>query len=191
MKTNSYADIDPHIVAVIKREASKLIGRYGYTNSDVDDIEQDLHLKVWSSLKEVDNAIFEAAVHRVVNHEIIDMIRQRQRQCRDWRRIAFSVNATRSGEAFDNLGTERSSILDEGLLVALGYSPSWQSRRWEQADVEEGMGRLPGDLRAMAENLEACDGNLSAAARMLGVSRKKARILFARLQKEVAWLRDE
>jgi len=139
----------------------------------------------------VDNAIFEAAVHRVVRNAVIDMIRKRERDCRCWRSIVFSIDEPHSGDEFDEDHDEGSDILDEDLLLPFGYSPSWQSRRWEQADAAEAMARLPGDLRGMAETLEACDGNLSAAARMLGVSRKKARIMCARLQKAMAWLRDE
>jgi DNA-directed RNA polymerase specialized sigma24 family protein len=193
MKTNSYAGIHPHIVAVIARQARKLIGRYGLTASDVHDIEQDLHLKVWTSLPGLSTTVFAAAINQIVNHEIIDLIRKRERECRDWRCVAFSVDdhALGSDHDDDNDPEGYADILDEDLLIGLGYSPSWQSRRWECADVEEGMARLPGDLRDLAETLDACGGNLSEAARMLGVSRKKARIMLARLQDAMAWLREE
>ena len=191
MKTNSYAGIHPLIVTVIAQESRKLVGRHGYTVCDIEDIEHDLFRKVWVSLPALSEDVFEAAINQIVKHEIIDMIRKRERECRDWRRVAFSVNDPIEGDGFDEDHDEGSDILDEDLLLPFGYAPSWQSRRWEQADAAEAMARLPGDLRGMAETLEACDGNLSAAARMLGVSRKKARIMFARLQKAMTWLRDK
>jgi RNA polymerase sigma-70 factor (ECF subfamily) len=191
MKTNNYAGIHPLIVAVIARESRKLVGRHGYTVSDIEDIEQDLFRKVWVSLPGLSEAVFEAAINQIVKHEIIDMIRKRERECRDWRRVAFSVNDPIEGDGVDDDGDEHSSILEEDVLVVLGYSPSWQSRRWEQADYSEWMRQLPAELRDLAETLEACDGNLSATARMLGVSRKKARIMYARLRKAMTWLRDK
>jgi DNA-directed RNA polymerase specialized sigma24 family protein len=193
MKTNNYAGIHPHIVAVIARKAHKLIGRYGLTATDVHDIEQDLHLKVWTALPGLSTTVFEAAINQIVNHEIIDMIRKRERDCRDWRCVAFSIEDHVLGhdQNKDDDIEGYADILDEDLLAGLGYSPSWQSRRCEQADVAEGMSRLPDDLRDLAETLDASGGNLSEAARMMGVSRKKARILLARLQEAMTWLRDE
>ena len=193
MKTNSYAGIDPHIVAVIARKAHKLIGRYGLTATDVHDIEQDLHLKVWTAPPGLSTTVFEAAINRIVNHEIIDLIRKRERECRDWRCVAFSIEDHVLGhdQNEDDDLESYADLLDEDLLIGFGYSPSWQSRRWEHADVEEGMACLPDDLRDLAETLEACDGNLSEAARMLGVSRKKARIMLVRLREAMVWLRGE
>lgn len=192
MKTNTYAGIHPHIVAVIAREARKLVGRHGFTAADVADVEQDLHRKVWIALKGLDEALFEAAVNQIVKHEVIDMIRGRERECRDWRRVSFSLNTDSvGGDDGDNEHDERRIDLAEDLLVVLGYAPSWQSRRWQDVDLDWGLKQLPDDLRDLAETLDACEGNLSEAARLMGVTRKKARILLARLQQAMDWLRDE
>jgi len=191
MNTNNYAGIHPHIVAVIARESRRLIGRYGFTAADVDDIEQDLHFKVWSMLPGLSAAVFEAAINQIVKHEIIDIIRKRERQCRDWRREAFSVNDHAGGHESEEDEDESSDILDEDLLIVLGYAPSWQSRRCEEADFSEWMQQLPTELRDLAEALDDSGGNLSEAARMLGVKRKRARILLQRLRQAMAWWRDE
>jgi DNA-directed RNA polymerase specialized sigma24 family protein len=193
MKTYTSSGIHPHIVTVITREAHRLVGRYGFTFSDIEDIEHDLFRKVWVSLPGLSTTVFAAAINQIVRNEIIDMIRKRERECRCWRSVAFSMddNVLGSDIEDENDLQDYSEILDEDLLVGLGYSPSWQSRRWEQADFEERMARLPDDLRDLAETLDACDGNLSAAARMLGVSRKKARVRLARLKEAMAWLLDE
>ena len=182
MKTNNYEGIAPFIVTAIAREANRLIGRYGLTQTDVHDIEQDLHLKVWRSLAELDEDQFEASVNRIVRNEAIDMIRKRKRECRDYRRVAFSIEATCYDSNSDKDPEGHAHVLDEDLLVCLGYSPSWQSRRWEQMDFEEWRTSLPAQLRDLADCLDACGGNLSEAARMMDVSRKKARLLLARLQ---------
>ena len=190
MKTNNYAGIDPHIVAVIERELKKIVGRYGITAADVPDIEQELHLKVWRVLSELKNVAFEAAVCQIVKHAATDMIRGRECQCRDWRRVSVSLNAyaLETEDPDDDIGT--AIDLAAELDAAFGRPAPWHQRREMEMDLEESLGRLPRELRDLAETLDVCEGNLSEAARMLGVTRKKARVLLIRLQQAMAWLRD-
>ena len=186
MKNNNYAGIDPHIVTVIAREVRKLVGRHGIVDADIADIEQDLHLSVWSALQELQDVAFEAAVHQIVNHKVIDIIRSRKCMCRDWRCDAFSLNA--SAPDAEDSDDELADILD--LEETLGGPPSWHQRRAEAADIAEALASLPDDLRALAFSMLASGGNEMAAARDLGIGRKKARCLHDRLRKVLAWLRD-
>jgi DNA-directed RNA polymerase specialized sigma24 family protein len=191
MKTNNYTGLDPHIVAVIGREVKKLIGRYGFTASDVPDIEQELHLKVWRSLKGLDEAILEAAVCQIVKHAMIDLLRRQERACRDWRVELFSTNAFASDA--DDPEDDLAHILDleHELQSGFGLPPSWHKRRGEAADLADALVVLPDDLRELALALYRFGGNLSEAARSLAHSRKKARILMERLQREAAsWSED-
>jgi RNA polymerase sigma factor (sigma-70 family) len=190
MKTNSYAGIDPHIVAVIGREVKKLIGRYGFTASDVPDIEQELHLKVWRSLKGLDEAILEAAVCQIVKHAMIDLLRRQERACRDWRQVAFSMNDFVPDSDDENECLSDLMDLAKAFDVAFGRPASWPERREMSMDLDDALANLPCELRDMAEKLDACSGNLSEAARDLGISRKMARIRLTRLQHAMAWLRD-
>jgi RNA polymerase sigma factor (sigma-70 family) len=187
---NNYAGIHPFIVAVIARQSRKLIGRYGLTAADVHDIEQDLHLKVWSSLPGLSTTVFAAAINQIVNHEIIDMIRKRERDCRDWRQVAFSINDVMQDA--EDQEEEFSDVMDlaKAFNAGFGRPASWHERREMAMDLDDALATLPRELRDMAERLDACGGNLSEAARDLGVSRKKARILLASLQQAMAWLRD-
>jgi DNA-directed RNA polymerase specialized sigma24 family protein len=190
MKTNSYAGIHPHIVAVIGREVKKIVGRIGITTADIADIEQDLHLAVWSALKELRNVAVEAAVNRIVDNKIKDHIRFRQRECRDWRRVAYSLDTGMpDGEGQDE-GVAEVMDLSRALDSCFGRPAPWHERREIATDLEETLVELPGELRDIAEALDGCGGNLCEAARALGISRKKARILLDRLQRAMAWLRD-
>jgi len=124
---------------------------------------------------------FEAAVCQIVKHAVIDIIRSRMCLCRDWRCNAYSLNepAPDAEDSDDDLG----SLLDLGELM--GRSPSWHQRRTEAADINDALARLPDDLSAMAFAMVASSGNVMAAARALGVGRKKARLLLARLRHEL------
>lgn len=190
MKTNNYAGLDPHIVAVIARQACKLIGRFGLTAADVHDIEQDLHLKVWSSLPGLSTTVFAAAINQIVNHEIIDLIRKRERECRDWRNVAFSIDDQIPDAEDEDECISDVMDLAKSLDAGFGRPISWHERREMAIDLEESLGCLPDELRDLAETLDACGGNLSEAARDLGISRKMARLRLARLQQAMAWLRD-
>ncbi len=190
MKTNSYAGIDPHIVAVIGREVKKIVGRYGIAAIDVSDIEQDLHLKVWSALSELQHVAFEAAICQIVKHAAIDLIRFRQRECRDWRRVAYSLDAGMPDGEDQDEGVSEVMDLGRALDSCFGRPAPWHERREIATDLEETLVELPGELRDLAEALDGCGGNLCEAARALGISRKKARIVLERLQQAMAWLRD-
>ena len=72
--------------------------------------------------------------------------------------------------------------LERELRSGFGLSKSWHERRAEAADVADDLASLPDNLRDLADALDACDGNLSDAARMLGLTRKKARLLLERLR---------
>lgn len=190
MKTNNYAGIDPHIVAVIEREVKKLIGRYGITAADIQDIQQELHIKVDSLLAELQNVAFEAAICQIVKHAVIDHIRHRERQCRDWRRVAFSLNDNAPDGDDQDEGFAEVMDLAKAFDAGFGRPASWHERREMAMDLDDTLSALPRELRDLAESLDACGGNLSEAARYLGISRKKARLLLARLQQAMVWLRD-
>ena len=190
MKTNNYAGIDPHIVAVIEREVKKLIGRYGITAADIQDIQQELHIKVDSLLAELQNVAFEAAICQIVKHAVIDHIRHRERQCRDWRRVAVSLNDNAPDGDDQDEGFAEVMDLAKAFDAGFGRPASWHERREMAMDLDDTLSALPRELRDLAESLDACGGNLSEAARYLGISRKKARLLLARLQQAMVWLRD-
>ena len=192
MNTNHYAGIDPHIVSVIERETNKLRGRFGLTEADLADIRQDLHLGVWSGLgKAASNINREAAVNRIVDNLVRDWIRHRQRDCRDWRRVAVSINEPCLNPDDGSLETVADlTDLDAVSRAAAGRPPAWHEHRDGMADAAEALRMLPGKLRAMADALEAADGNLSEVARAMGVTPKKARVMLGELQRATAWLRD-
>jgi DNA-directed RNA polymerase specialized sigma24 family protein len=190
MKTNKYAGIHPLIVAVIARQSRKLVGRYGIVAADVHDIEQDLHRKVWSSLPGLSTTVFAAAINQIVNHEIIDLIRKRERDCRDWRQVAFSLDDAVPDTEDENECVSDVMDLAKSLDAGFGLPASWHERREMAMDLDDALLSLPRELRDLAETLDACGGNLSEAARDLGISRKMARLRLARLQQAMAWLRD-
>ena len=193
MKTNHYAGIDPHIVNVIEREAENLRGRFGLATADLADIRQDLHLAVWSALGKLDEGVNrEAAVNRIVGNLIRDVIRYRQRDCRDWRREVVSIHEPHDmTDNGDDTPFGEVEDLESRIREASGMPPCWHERRAEALDVADTLRTLSGDLRSLADAIDAAGGNLSEAARLLSVPRKKARLMFDCLRKILEPIRTE
>lgn len=186
---NKYPGIDRRITRIIAQQVGKLAGRYGITFADIADIEQDIHLRVWFSQLDTKDPSFECKVHQIVRNSIIDIIRFRQRECRDWRQEAFSTNA--STEDAEDPDEDIAHILDleDKWCEGFGLPPSWHHRRDKAADVANALAGLPDDVRELACALEACGGNLMGACRLLGIGRKKGRLMLESLQQTLAWLR--
>ena len=93
----------------------------------------------------------------------------------------------------DDTEDEMSQVVDleTQRRAASGLAPSWHEHRAENADVSDALAKLPDDLRQLADALDASQGNLVEAARLFGLSHKKARIMRERLQRSLKWLLDE
>jgi DNA-directed RNA polymerase specialized sigma24 family protein len=182
---NKYPGIDPFIVSTINREVNKLKGRPGIPDTDIADIQQDLHLAVWSALKDLKAEVNrEAAVNQIVKHKVIDIIRYRQCQCRDWRSESFSLD----DDAHDE---ERRSVFEVAAEMTADQERVSASHQGldRAAEIEEALAKLPSDLRKLVKALSTNGGRLQAAARKLDWSRKKARIAQERLTQALARLR--
>ena len=187
---NDYPGIDPRITRIIANEADKWTGRHCITFSDLADIEQDLHIKVDLAQLDPADVFFERNVRKIVHDAVVDEVRRREYKCRDWHLECLSLDHS----AADCDGHEGSvgQFLDfeDAWLTAFGLQQTWHNRRDMAADLADAFAGLPDVLRSLADVLDACDGNLSEAARSLGLSRKKARIMLKRLQDSLAWLRE-
>ncbi|MDD5698884.1 MAG: sigma factor [Victivallaceae bacterium] len=96
MNKNSYTGINPAVVRIAKSAARRMIGKYGLTESDLPDLEQEL---VTAGLKmmvrfDPEKSKESTFIARVVESKILDLIIRRQAECRDWRRCRDSLNRT-------------------------------------------------------------------------------------------------
>lgn len=190
-KHNNYPGIDPRITRIIAREAEKVAWRLGFTESFIQDVEQDLHITVSSALADLQEAIFEKSVQQIVKNRAIDIIRWHRRECRTSQREAFSMNepCLECDDPEDEMA--QAVDLESQRRAGCGLSPSWHERREESSDISNALAKLPEDLRRLADALDASQGNLIDAARLFGLTHKKARIMRERLQRTLKWLLDE
>ncbi|MDD5698394.1 MAG: sigma factor [Victivallaceae bacterium] len=149
MTKNNYAGISPAVVRIAKSAARKVIGRHGFTESDLPDLEQELvcaGLKMMARFdpgKSKENTF----IARVVESKILDLIIRRQAECRDWRKCRDSLNQT-------------VTLPDVGVIEKI------ETLECEQncdplliLDVILILERLPPDLLELCEILKYCDRN--------------------------------
>jgi RNA polymerase sigma-70 factor (ECF subfamily) len=81
---------------IIRRRARLLIGLFGFTEHDVPDIQQELFLELYKRIENFDpeKSKENTFIARVVESKVIDLINQRQAECRDWRKCRDSLNQT-------------------------------------------------------------------------------------------------
>jgi RNA polymerase sigma-70 factor (ECF subfamily) len=96
-------DFDAYAKDLIHYTAIRLVGKYGLTRFDREDIEQDLFLDLLQRLPDYDpkRAKLNTFIARVVEHGVATLIERRQAEKRDWRRCRLSLNRPASYEDAD------------------------------------------------------------------------------------------
>jgi hypothetical protein len=194
MKTNSfhnnYPGIDPRITRIVANKVGNLAGRHGIMLADLADIEQDLHLRVLSAQLDPRDLFFERNVRKIVHDAAVDLIRFREWKCRDWHLECLSLDQIATDQDGHQGSVGQFLDFEDSWLTSFGLPQRWHGRRDREIDLADAFAGLPDELRSLADVLDACDGNLSEAARSLGLTRKKARLMLERLQGALAWLRE-
>ncbi len=93
MSIEQQITIDEYAMTLIRVKARQLIGKYGFTRSDREDLEQDLSIFVLERMRHFDprRGSDKTFIDRIVNRKVISIIRGRLAASRDYRR-ASSLN---------------------------------------------------------------------------------------------------
>jgi RNA polymerase sigma-70 factor (ECF subfamily) len=156
-RTNRSTTIDPSTRAFILRKVRQLVGRFGFTRSDREDLEQELLLRLLDRLHLFDpnqgtNAAFDVMV---IERSVANIVRERKAAKRDFRRVT-SLNVI-----IEELGDEGTSemvdtIGQRELDARIGRTSRSQEELTQLiTDVAEVIGRLPEELRVLAEQLKS------------------------------------
>jgi RNA polymerase sigma factor (sigma-70 family) len=148
-------ELTEYALDLVHCKAQMLVGKAGYRRRDVNDIKQDLIQDLLESLPAFDpaKATYETFVSRIVKRKISNMLRDRHRQVRDYRREECSLD-----DEVD-IGEEETepmftTINEDDHDLRIGkYSRGRQAREDLQLDTAAVMAKLPPDLRPIAEML--------------------------------------
>lgn len=170
MDTNQkQCELTDYALELIHHKARQLVGTAGYTQQDVEDIEQDLILDLLERLPKFDpaKAQHNTFVARIVERKISNLIRDRQAEVRDYRREACSLNEEIDVGA-EELKQRVTTISQDELDRRTGkYSRPSDERAQLQIDLDSVIAELPEDLRRAAALLR--DHPVSQVAEQMGI----------------------
>lgn len=152
---NRYQGIDDYAVKIIKYKAKQLVGRYGLTISDREDLEQELILDLLHRLPKFnpDRAQRNTFIARVVEHKVATIIEARKAGMRDYRRCRCSLNDRFENEE-GNFIERMEGIDQEDYLQRTGrLSRSTADKRRLAMDIRKAVDKLPPELRELCMRL--------------------------------------
>ncbi|MCE9635613.1 MAG: RNA polymerase subunit sigma-24 [Planctomycetes bacterium] len=152
---NDYAGIDPYAVARIRAAAGRLIRTAGFSESERDDLEQELMLDLLRRLPKFDpaRATLPTFVARVVSHGTATLVGARCAAHRDGWLNAPSLNDDVADE--DGACAEVWQTLDhqeQGRRVGVAERDAFE-RLDLGLDLVEALAALPPDLRVLCARL--------------------------------------
>ena len=150
--------------------SNELIGRYGLTPDDREDLEQEMALDLLLRLPKFDpeRACLNTFIARVVERRVSTIIRHRTAAKRDCRSHVCSLDEPIPG--VEGCSTRHDMISQGDCDLRVGrYGRSEVERLDLRIDVSLVLAGLPPELRALAERL--CTHSVTEIARELGVPR--------------------
>lgn len=176
-----FDSIDSFTRGYVRKRALQLVGSHGFRESDREEIEQRLFLKLAKRLHKADphDPKWKAYVATTVSHCIASMIRDNRAEKRDHRKscsIYAVVGTDEDGpiELSDTIGPREAN-------ARLGTTPRSDAALAELGmDVADVMARLPDELRDLCVRLQR--DSVSQIARDMGVPRTTVSTAVARLR---------
>lgn len=154
-------DIGEYAEKVIRIRARQLIGKGGFSETDFEDLGQDMKFDLWQRLSKFDpskaplsKAPLKAFIDRVVRHKVASIIEGRRAQRRDCRRQC-SLNDTLQNAGSEP--TERGDTVDQDQVYRRTGPPSHSIEDLCDlaVDVDAVLSRLPPRLRDLCRRLRA------------------------------------
>lgn len=171
METNHKQNgIDEYAARLIRHKAYQLIGTAGFTESDREDLEQEMALDLIMRLPKFDpnKAAHTTFVARVIERKISKLIRHRKQEKRDYRRETNSLSESVETE-FGSVERAQTISQDE-YDRRIGRHGRPEAERLDMhLDVSLAISQLPPDLKPMAERL--LTHSITEVASEFGISR--------------------
>jgi len=169
---NCYEGLDPFAARLAKKMGRWTAGWFGLVDDDRCDVEQVLMIAAWRSLPRFDpkRGTKEGFLTRVMRNQFRKLIKEQQAGCRDYRRVAGSLQDFIHGDS-DSGPVERGEAFDAGEYLR---QTSGRIDSEEQTGLAIDLGCA---IRPLAPELRAICGLLAEGfsdaeiARRLGISR--------------------
>lgn len=168
---NRYDGIEEYAVQIIKYKARQLIGSAGFTESDREDLEQEMMLELLRRLPKYDSSKAQrnTFITRIVEHRVSTIIEERVAGKQDWRLCTESMNDRL--DLGEDGTVERQEIydMDEYLRQSGRLSRTSTERLELSIDLGCVIASLPPELRVLCERLKT--DSVSEISRDTGIPR--------------------
>lgn len=180
--TNAFDDLDSYSINLIHYKSKRLIGYLGMTESDREDIEQDLAIHLRQNLPKHDpsRGTVKTFINCVLDNRIRAIIKSRCSSVYDCRMHAYSLDAAVEDMDFDSLTRGDMLDADEYLMMTGNATRPMFEIIELQLDVRRVVSLLPEDMQKVCGLLSRT--TVAAAARELGISRSKLYEILRRLR---------
>jgi RNA polymerase sigma-70 factor, ECF subfamily len=153
---NRYDGIDPYAVRIIRHKAKRLVGQAGFTESDRQDLEQEMVMDLLHRLPKYNPKLSQrnTFIARVVEHMAAMIVEARKAGLRDYRLCKCSLNARLEDD--DGGSVERMETIDqEDYLRRTGRlsRPLWEVQD-AAVDICRALDSLPPELRELCHRLQ-------------------------------------
>jgi RNA polymerase sigma-70 factor (ECF subfamily) len=171
MENTKQRILDGYARKVIRYKARQLIGKYGFTRDDYDDLQQEMMLDLLSRLGKYDpsKAGLSTFVARVVDRKVSNLIRHRKQEKRKFSVRVLPLDAEVDGQDGEPLGLDE-VLSQDAFDDEVGRHDRPRSERLDlRIDLTLALDELPDDLRELARRLQT--RTMAEIARELGVPR--------------------
>lgn len=182
---NRYQGIDDYAVRIIKYKARQLVGRVGFTESDRQDLEQEMVFDLLRRLPKFkpERAQRNTFIARVVEHKVATIIEAQKAGMRDYRLCPCSLNDRFENEEGGSVERIDTINQDDYLQRTGKLSRPISDLRGLSIDVRSAVEKLPPELRDLCKRLQT--ESVTDISRDTGIPRgtiyesiKKLRTLF-------------
>ena len=182
---NRYQGIDDYAVRIIKYKARQLVGRVGFTESDRQDLEQEMVFDLLRRLPKFkpERAQRNTFIARVVEHKVATIIEAQKAGMRDYRLCPCSLNDRFENEEGGSVERIDTINQDDYLQRTGKLSRPISDLRGLSIDVRSAVEKLPPELRELCKRLQT--ESVTEISRDTGIPRgtiyesiKKLRTLF-------------
>ncbi len=171
MENTKQRILDGYARDVIRYKARQLIGKYGFTRDDYDDLQQEMMLDLLRRLGKYDpsKAGLSTFVARIVDRKVSTLIRHQRQEKRDYRRQVCSLDAQVEDQDAQSRGLDEVLSQDAYDDEVARHDRPEAERLDLRLDLSLVLDELPEDLRQLALRLQF--RTVAEIARELGVPR--------------------
>jgi RNA polymerase sigma-70 factor, ECF subfamily len=153
---NRYDGIDPYAVRIIKHKARKLVGHSGFTESDREDLEQEMMMDLFRRLPKYNPNLSQrnTFIAQVVEHMAAMIIEARKAGQRDYRLCNCSLNDRLEDD--EGGSVERMETIDQEDYLSRTGRLSQPFREVQDAaiDICRALDSLPPEFQELCHRLQ-------------------------------------